>query len=207
MKRAGRKTKDSIGGSKGPNSAVDSTTRKGRFLPVATFLAGAGVTAVAFLTANSLRQPVRSPETPMSPAKQPEGIRACSSLYDLLAMTPDDLARVDIAGTNLLCASGLPGAENLDISAATKKLDEWAAKVKFETERHLYRVKDPRYADHYRHSEARLRAEFIVQCLQEDCGVHYNVARIRDIIFSNSKDLFLHGMIGSDNGGPARRCR
>lgn len=60
---------------------------------------------------------------------------------------------------------------------------------------------DPRYADHYAHSEARLRAEFIVQCLQEDCGVHYNMARVNDPDFRNSQDIFLNGMIGDANGG------
>jgi len=55
--------------------------------------------------------------------------------------------------------------ENLDIPAVLARLDEWAAKVKAETQRHLYRVTDPRYADHYAHSEARLRAEFLVQSL------------------------------------------
>src|SRR5690606_17194252 len=94
-----------------------------------------------------------------------------------------------------------PGAENLNIPAVLAKLDEWAAKVKFETERHLYRVTDPRYAEHYKHSEARLRAEFIVQCLQEDCGVHFNMDRVRDVDFSRPQDLFIHGMVNSDNGG------
>ena len=116
-------------------------------------------------------------------------------------MSPDELAKVDLAVMNLLCAAGLPGAENLDIPAAQRKLDQWAAKLKPETERHLYRVKDPRYAEHYANSEARLRTEFIVQMLQEDCGVHYNLARVNQPDFGNSKDSFLHGMIDSDNGG------
>lgn len=60
---------------------------------------------------------------------------------------------------------------------------------------------DPRHAEHYKHSEARLRAEFIVQVLQEDCGVHYNLERIRNVDFSKSQDSFIHGMVGSDNGG------
>lgn len=201
MARTGRKTRGSAVGSKGSSLPLDPAPRKRRFFPFAAFVAGMALTAAAFLTANSLRRTADAPSPPPSASISAGATKTCSSLYELLAMTPDDLAHVDIAVTNLLCASGLPGADNLDIALATKKLDEWAAKVKFETERHLYRVDDPRYADHYKHSEARLRAEFIVQCLQEDCGVHYNVARIRDINFSNSKDLFLHGMIGSDNGG------
>lgn len=124
-----------------------------------------------------------------------------ASYYELLAMTPEQLARVDLALMNLLCAKGLPGAENLDIPAALAQLDAWAAKVRFETERHLYRVADPRYAAHYGRSEARFRAEFLVQVLQEDCGVHYNEQRIRDVDFSNPADLFIHGLIHGDHGG------
>lgn len=124
-----------------------------------------------------------------------------NSHYELLALTPEELGKVDLALMNLLCAKGLPGAENLDIGATVKKLDEWAAKVKFETERHLYRVGDPKYADHYNHSEARLRAEFIIQTLQEDCGIHYNLERVHNVDFSRPEDLFIHGMVSSDNGG------
>ncbi|MBK8268865.1 MAG: hypothetical protein IPK83_11405 [Planctomycetes bacterium] len=119
----------------------------------------------------------------------------------MLELTPQQLASADIALMNLLCAKGIPGAESLDIPAALKRLDEWAAKVKVETERHLYRVTDPKFADHYNHSEARLRAEFIVQTLQEDCGVHYNMERVRNVDFSNPKDMFILGMIDDANGG------
>ncbi|MCC6357107.1 MAG: tetratricopeptide repeat protein [Phycisphaerales bacterium] len=102
---------------------------------------------------------------------------------------------------NLLCAAGLPGAESLDIPAALLQLDTYAAKVKLETDRHLYRAKDPRYAEHYAHSEARLRAEFIVQVLQEDCGVRYNPDRVTNPDFRDGRDLFIHGMLAGGNGG------
>jgi hypothetical protein len=116
-------------------------------------------------------------------------------------MSPTELEKVDVATINLLCSKGLPGAENLDIPAALARLDEWAQKVRFETERHLYRINDPKFADHYAHSETRLRAEFIVHVLQEDCGVHYNMARANEPDYRNSQDIFLHGMINSTNGG------
>jgi hypothetical protein len=65
----------------------------------------------------------------------------------------------------------------------------------------LYRAHDPRYAKHYRNSEAYLKASMMVQVLQEDLGVKYNLERVRDIDFTKSEDLFIHGMIGRDNGG------
>jgi tetratricopeptide (TPR) repeat protein len=116
-------------------------------------------------------------------------------------MSPGQLAHVDIAEMNLLCATGLPGAASLDIDRCLAKLDEWAQKVDYETKRHLYRAHDPRYAEHYKYSENWLRAEFLAQVLHEDCGVHYNVQRVRNIDFRRSQDLFIHGMIDDANGG------
>ena len=122
------------------------------------------------------------------------------SLDDLLKLRPDELEKVDIAEMNLLCATGLPGAEDIKISEILLRLDGFASSVRFQTNRHLYRVKDPKYADHYKHSENVLRAEFLVQVLQEDCGVHYNLQRVRDVDFTNSQDLFIHGLMGPNGG-------
>ena len=128
-------------------------------------------------------------------------VRSAKALDDLLKFPAEKLGDVDIAEMNLLCATGLPGAESLDIDRCLARLDEWAMKVKRETERHLYRAHDPEWADHYKHSENWLRAEFLAQVLQQDCGVHYNMERVRDVDFTKSKDLFIHGMIDDANGG------
>lgn len=100
----------------------------------------------------------------------PKLTRKHQSLEDLLKMTPDHLARVDIARMNLLCATGLASADKLDLDGCLARLDEWAAHVRYETKRHLYRAHDPRWADHYKHSENWLRAEMLAQVLQEDWG-------------------------------------
>ncbi|MFO8014339.1 MAG: hypothetical protein R6X20_13660 [Phycisphaerae bacterium] len=126
---------------------------------------------------------------------------ASRSLAQLLSNSPEELQGIDIGEMNLLCAEGLPGAEDLDVDRCLATLDRWADRVRRETERHLYRVQDPQYAAHYRNSEAYFRASMLLQVLQEDCGVHYNKERVRDIDFTNSRDLFLHGMVGSHGGG------
>jgi len=41
---------------------------------------------------------------------------------------------------NLLCAAGLPGAQTLDIDRCLATRDGWAARVKSETDRHLYKM-------------------------------------------------------------------
>jgi hypothetical protein len=155
--------------------------------------------AIGFAAGRGLKQP----ELPSaSPTPTQATVPALPKSYrELLAMSSEELAKVDLAAMNLLCTKGLPGAERLDIPSALAKFDEWAARVKFETQRHLYRLTDPRYADHYAHSEPRLRAEFIVQCLQEDCGAHYNHARIDDPDFRDLGDCFIHGLLPGGNGG------
>ena len=125
----------------------------------------------------------------------PKTARKAKTLDELLKTPPEQLADVDIAEVNLLCAMGLPGAEKLDIDHCLATLDRWAARVKFETDRHLYRVTDPRYADHYRRSEAYLRAEMLVQALYEDLGVKYDMTAKDNFDFDNSRVAFIHGMI------------
>jgi hypothetical protein len=111
------------------------------------------------------------------------------------------LGKVDIAEMNLLCATDLSGAERLDIDRCLAKLDQWAERVRAETKRHAYRLSDPSLAEHYKGSASRFRAEFLLQVLQEDCGVHYNMDRVENIDFRRSQDLFLHGLIGDASGG------
>ena len=123
---------------------------------------------------------------------------APETLNELLGLPVEQLPKVDIARMNLLCATDLPGAEQLDIDHALATLDKWAERVRFETDRHLYRVTDPRYADHYRHSEAYLRAEFLLQTLQQDLGVKYDMTAADSFAFNDSRVAFLHGMIPAD---------
>lgn len=129
----------------------------------------------------------------LAPAPKPK------SISDLLALKPDGLAQVDIAVMNLLCAKDLPGSESLDIDAITNKLDEWAARVKAETDKYYPRFR--RNPAENNNSEADFRMLTLVSVLQLDLGVHYNMARVSEPDFKNSKDLFIHGMVGSDNGG------
>ena len=125
--------------------------------------------------------------------------RKAQSLDELLAMSHKQLADVDIAEMNLLCATSLPGAEDLDIDHCLITLDRWAARVKSETDRHLYRFQQS--PTDYNNSEGYFRMLTLITVLQQDFGVRYNVDRIRDIDFRRSQDLFIHGMTGSDNGG------
>lgn len=140
----------------------------------------------------------------------PAAVQKAETLERLLSLPPEQLAKVDIAEMNLLCATGLPGSEDLDIGKCLAKLDRWAARVKHETERHLYRLTDPAYkehAEHYKHSEARFRAEWLVAVLQQDIGLHYHAGFVPQDVevppFKTSKEAFLHGLMDNEDAHKA----
>ena len=124
-----------------------------------------------------------------------------TNLPQLLASAPSQLGQYDIALVNLLCASGLPGAENLNPQECLGALDRWTERVRAETDRHLYRYRaNPA---EFESSEAYFRMLMMAVVLYEDFGVRYNPARIstpnaidpNDHFFADSRDLFLHGLL------------
>ncbi len=117
----------------------------------------------------------------------------------MAAMTDEELAAVDIAYINLLCATGLPGSESLNIPQCRQTLDQWAALVQRQTEKYLYKFQqNPK---EYEGKEGYFRMLMLVTVLQQDLGVHYNMDRVREVDFKRSQDLFVHGMINNQNGG------
>jgi len=129
-------------------------------------------------------------------------------LAQFLGASNEFYATLDIAALNLCCALGLPGAEDLDIDRLLSKVDVMARHVLLETERHYYRfINDP---GDYEHSQGYFCILMLITVLQQDCGVRYNPARIRDAKFqdpdcfdpdfSNSKDLFIHGILDGPGG-------
>jgi hypothetical protein len=93
-------------------------------------------------------------------------------LGHLLELPPDQLAKVDIAEMNLLCAKGLPGVPEFDIAASLAILDQWADHVDSETRRNWHRFKDN--PEDYHNSEAEFRMGMLITVLQQDYGVQYN---------------------------------
>jgi hypothetical protein len=120
-------------------------------------------------------------------------------LPGLLSLPPTELARVDIASMNLLCAEGLPGAPALDWHQAAATLDQYAQRVKAETDRHLYRFRQN--SAEFNHSEGYFRVLTLVTVLQQDFGVRYNPERIQAPNFADARDLFLHGLLSGPRQG------
>lgn len=120
------------------------------------------------------------------------------TLNKLLSLPESDIGRLGIAKVNLLCASGLPDTEDLDISVGLERLEAWAEHVRNETDRHLYRFRQSP-AD-YDNSEAYFRVLVMVTVLQQDCGVRYNPNSIDKKLFLDSADAFMHGLLLGKGG-------
>lgn len=135
------------------------------------------------------------------PARHP------ASLNALLALPETELARCDIALMNLLCAEGLPGADNLNRESLLAQLDAWASRIRTETDLHSYRFRaNP---SEFESSEAFFRLLMMTVVVQEDFKVRYNPARATasgadsaiDGFFQNSRDIFLHGLLSGERTG------
>jgi hypothetical protein len=130
-----------------------------------------------------------------------------TSLNELLRLGTNRLSRYDIALMNLLCAEDLPGAESLNYKECLATLDEWASRVKSETERHFYRYQaNPA---EFENSEGYFRMLMMSVVLCEDFSIRYNPERMSaptagqgdDRFFADSRDIFLHGLLGSRRMG------
>jgi hypothetical protein len=108
---------------------------------------------------------------------------------------------------NLLCATDLRGAQDLNIPQLEAKLDQWAGVVGQETDRSMYRFRSN--PGEYNNSEAYFRMLVLVTVLEEDLGVHYNPARIDDlahpqpdrVFYADSRDIFIQGLLGPNAMG------
>jgi hypothetical protein len=175
----------------------------GRVSTVAAFIFGIAVSALvgailwpyeAIAKRESPLDAAKSESTPDAKPAVPQ-----PELWRIVAMSDEELAAVDIAYLNLLCATGLPGSESLDISKCRETLDHWAALVKGQTAKYLYKYQQN--PAEFENQEGYFRMLMLVSVLQQDLRVRYNPDRIHDVNFKGSQDLFIHGMINNQNGG------
>jgi hypothetical protein len=98
-----------------------------------------------------------------------------SSLTTLLNFPMTELPEMDVARVNLLCAGGLPGAEDCDLQTCLRTLDEMTCRVETETERHRYRFQ--RNPAEFENSEGFFGVLMVMVVLAEDFGIRYNPER------------------------------
>jgi hypothetical protein len=136
-------------------------------------------------------------------APAPPAFAQPSTFAELAAIKPDELGKVDLARMNLLCASGLPGAEDLDLAGCLAALDRYATVVRDQTEKYL-----PMYSrapEKFRNIEGFYRMQMMVTVLKQDLGIDYSADRSNDEpaekFFANSKDVFVNGLLAPPHTG------
>lgn len=180
------------------------TSRKGSRLKIV-----APVLVVVFLSVAAWMlwpraQPPKAAQPPVeaNSASASKGIFNQPTTFQELCNVPTEhLEKCDIALMNLLCAEGLPGAENLNVTATLERLDGIARKVQFETDRHIYKFRQ--HPEEFNQSEGYYRMMMMATVLQQDLGIHYNPERIQmpweplesdEKFFTNSQDVLIHGL-------------
>ncbi len=117
---------------------------------------------------------------------------------DLARLPEPELARFDIAETNLACAEGLPDSIRIETASCCRTLDAWAEKVRWQTQKQFRRYeRDP---GEYNNSQGYFRALVLITVLQRDCGVSYNLAKIPAEATFGIEDTFIHGVTNGTGG-------
>jgi hypothetical protein len=139
-------------------------------------------------------------------AQRQEGSPA-PTLSALVALPPESLRAVGIARMNLLCQQGLFQSEGLDINRALNLIEQMGARLKSETQRHLYRFE--RNSGEFENSEGFFRMVMMGVVLTEDFGIHYNPRQRTapaetgpdDGFFADPQMVFLGGLLGPGRQG------
>ena len=127
------------------------------------------------------------------------------SLDQFTGLQVSDIDSYDVVVLNYCAASTLRGTERSNLSDWLRKLDDWAALVKLEIRRHLYRFEQqlpsPPTPFNYGNSLGRFFCWYMLQVLQEDCGVKYHPDRKFAPNFCTPTDIFVHGILDDDGQG------
>lgn len=131
------------------------------------------------------------------------------SLADLLALPPEELAKVDLGLMGLLTAEGLRGSENLNVAECMRILDTWTNLVDREIQRNYHRFRE--HPEEYNHSEGEFRMGMLITILQQDFRTRYSPERAAplkrgewepdDTFYGDSKETFIHGLLTENRSG------
>jgi hypothetical protein len=119
------------------------------------------------------------PSQQSSPTAKPEAFQQPKTLAELLALSPEQLEKVDVALINLLCASGLRGAEDLDVEHLARTLNGWAAHVESETKRNQHLFDE--HPERFKSSLPYFRMAMLATVLVQDLRIQYNPAREKQL--------------------------
>ncbi len=185
-----------------PVSEPVKSARAGRILRASVNLVLLAGLVVLGYFAFVPKEPVQQAVPAIVTTPPPKTVRKARNLDGLLKIPPAQLADIDIAEMNLLCAADLPGSEKLNINHSLAVLDDWAKRVAVETDRNLQDPTFSRQVDLLPRSEAYRRAEMLLQALRSSLGVKYDPAAKGGLSFKDSRAAFIHGMIPAAGPSP-----
>ena len=114
------------------------------------------------------------------------------------SLSEAELARQNIAETNLPLAKGLPSTEDFDISALCRKVDDWADLVDHGVRRSLKRRLRGEASDL---TGDQFRVMVMITVLQRNLGVTYYLKFSEgQYNGSDSRNLFLNGLLNGWGG-------
>jgi hypothetical protein len=146
---------------------------------------------------------VLSPDVPSRMRSLSQSAWPVQSLGEMLFLPPQEIARLPVGFTNLLCATNLPDTANLNLTQCFHTLILWVDNVRSATERQLFRFHQ--HPSEYQNSEAYFRVLVLITVLQRDLGVTYHPnlkdATERNLSHQTSRELFLHGLLDGDKLG------
>ena len=127
-------------------------------------------------------------------------------LNQFAELSDDELAELDIAAVNLVCAVGLPGAHDLDVDRYLNWLDDATHKIKLATERNYYKFLENPAAFH--NSQAYFCIVCMIELLQTQFGVRYNPKwqgitpdqPVPREFGQDARDVFVHPIIDGIGG-------
>jgi len=130
---------------------------------------------------------------------------APASLSELLALSPAELAAVDIGRANLLCAEGLPGADKDEFPGYVAQLDTIAQAVHRYTESswRLFKLKPGQFHN----SENVFRVYTMEHVFRVQFGIRYD-RKVHELTESgnrhnttDSSEVFIHGILSPKRTG------
>ena len=125
---------------------------------------------------------------------------------EMLQVPPSQFSRLDLALCNLLCATGLPGAEDMDIREYMRRLQALTEYVRKKTERQLpiFRLDPSQFGFPRPVTGNFFRIIVLVHALKTDGRLRYNPRRTdassADMPFS-SKDMLINGLLSDERIG------
>jgi hypothetical protein len=102
-------------------------------------------------------------------------------------------ASADIALTNLQCAIGLPGSEDLEVPGCLAILERWTGAVARYTGDCLGEFQ--RHPEHYQHHPGLFRLLCMVTLVKKGLQVSYEPSAIGSYDFTQARHDFLHGVL------------